>query len=337
VALLALAWASGPALALDRPPGAHVVDAAGLLDGAARARLERLLGALLRDADVELVVASVPALAGADLAEATGALLERWAVGRRTRGDRGLLLLLAVREARARLAVSYALEPLLPDGFVGYVGREQLAPYVREGRLAEGLEATVELLVARVTDAVASRDVEGRTPPGGAFRGGGAGAEAPVAGTALAAAPASPEARRRFGPQPTPELAWARFLELHRQGIRDPELGLYDEAARRRLRSRPPTEAAMRHVADLYAGRPAVVRVRGSRAAIVFLEDPEHRLAPWFFHRTPEGWQLDGAMYPGVIAYNHLNQWRFARRDHPYAFAFHDFTLDRHGFATPPR
>jgi hypothetical protein len=38
-------------------------------------------------------------------------------------------------------------------------------------------------------------------------------------------------------------------------------------------------------------------------------------------------------MYPGVIGYNHVNQWRFERRDHPYAFAFSDFRLDDHGFA----
>jgi hypothetical protein len=29
-----------------------------------------------------------------------------------------------------------------------------------------------------------------------------------------------------------------------------------------------------------------------------------------------------------------LNHWRFTRRDHPYAFAFRDFVIDPHGFAS---
>jgi hypothetical protein len=119
----------------------------------------------------------------------------------------------------------------------------------------------------------------------------------------------------------------------HWRGVRDPALALYDEEARTRLRS---TVAALRHVAKLYAAKTPTIRVRGDRAAVVFLEDAGHRLAPWFFRHTSEGWRLDGGMYPGVIVYNHLNQWRFVHRDHTYAFAFDDFSIDSHGFASPP-
>jgi uncharacterized protein len=345
-AWLALALAAAPlarpggtaaaAPGLSRAAGAHVVDAAGLLTAPARARIERLLAALLRDADVELVVATLPGPGGAAIADDADRLLETWAVGRRSRGDRGLLLAISPAEARTRLSVGYALEGVLPDAFVAFVQREQMAPYFRQGRVAEGIEATVELLVTRTAEEVARPPARAGSdaPPG--FRGGGAGAgaRAPLGG-GLPGPPPAPDAAR-FGPQPTPELAWARFLEVHRRGIRDPALGLYDAEAQARLRARPHTEAGLRHVAELYAGRSPVIRTRGGRAAVVFLDDPDHRLAPWFFRRTPEGWRLDGAMYPGVIAYNHLNQWRFARRDHPYAFAFEDFRVDAHGFATPP-
>jgi uncharacterized protein len=321
---------------LARAAGAHVVDAAGLLAAPARARIERLLGALRRDADVELVVATVPGLGGATIAGVADRLLEEWGVGRQTRGDRGLLLVIAPAEAETRLAVSYALEGVLPDALVSYVQREQMAPFFRQGRVGEGIEATVELLVTRTVEEIGRRaGAAGAGPPAG-FRGGGAGAaaSAPIGGGLPAPSAAADAAR--FGPQPTPELAWARFLEVHRRGIRDPALGLYDAEARARLRARPHTDAGLRHVAELYAGRSPVIRARGDRAAVVFLDDPDHRLAPWFFRRTPEGWRLDGGMYPGVIAYNHLNQWRFARRDHPYAFAFEDFRIDARGFATPP-
>ena len=108
----------------------------------------------------------------------------------------------------------------------------------------------------------------------------------------------------------------------------------YDAAAQAHLRDRPQTDAGQDHIARLYTGRRYEVRVRGNRAVVVFPDDPRHLLAPWFFHRTEAGWRLDGRMYPGIIRYNHLNQWRFVRRDHPYAFAFTDYTIDTNGFAT---
>jgi hypothetical protein len=138
--------------------------------------------------------------------------------------------------------------------------------------------------------------------------------------------------RAYFGAQPTPELAWERFLELNRRRIKNADLGIYDEAARR-LVDGFSSEAGQAHIARLYADAKHTIRVSGERAAVVFLEDPDHTLAPWFFHRTQDGWQLDGGMYPDVIGYNDKNQWRFRQLDHPYMFAFADFRFDRHGFA----
>lgn len=138
--------------------------------------------------------------------------------------------------------------------------------------------------------------------------------------------------RAYFGAQPTPELAWARFLELNRRRIKDADLGIYDEKARQ-LAERTNGGAGQAHIARLYADAQHTIRVSGDRAAAVFLDDPNHTLAPWFFHRTEVGWQLDGGMYPDVIGYNDKNQWRFRRLDHPYMFAFSDFRFDRNGFA----
>ena len=33
-----------------------------------------------------------------------------------------------------------------------------------------------------------------------------------------------------------------------------------------------------------------------------------------------------------AIAFNHRNPWHFRTLDHPYMFAFADWTFDRHGF-----
>ncbi len=42
-------------------------------------------------------------------------------------------------------------------------------------------------------------------------------------------------------------------------------------------------------------------------------------------------------MFPDVIGYNHDNQWFFKTRDHPYTWAFENYTIDGRGFATPGR
>ncbi len=109
-------------------------------------------------------------------------------------------------------------------------------------------------------------------------------------------------------------------------------MGIYDDEAKQFMRGAV-TNAGQDHIAGLYEGERATVRIDNGRAVVLFLDDPNHLLAPWFFHETREGWQLDGSMYPDVIGYNHLNQWRFRRRDHGYMFAFADFRLDQNGFA----
>ncbi|MEZ4484814.1 MAG: hypothetical protein R2864_09500 [Syntrophotaleaceae bacterium] len=38
---------------------------------------------------------------------------------------------------------------MYPDGFVGYVEERQMTPFFQAGRVGAGIEATVELLVAR--------------------------------------------------------------------------------------------------------------------------------------------------------------------------------------------
>ncbi|HUP41580.1 MAG TPA: TPM domain-containing protein [Thermoanaerobaculia bacterium] len=309
------------------------VDEAGIVAPDSERRLEGLLSALLEEGGIELVGLTVPSLSSEPIDRFANRRLEEWRIGEAS-GGRGMLLVVAVEERMVRLEVSYELEGLLPDAFVGYLERAQMAPYFADGHVGPGVEAAVELIVNRVLAEIGAPDQATALLSGkGDHLGGGAGAAIPVQFEGGSERPEpDPTLRQRFGPQPTPRHAWKAFLETNRRRIKDPDLGLYDEAARERMRGTV-TDAGQDHVARLYAGREPVVRREGDRAVILFPDDPDHRLAPWFFHRTTEGWRLDGAVVPEVVAYNHRNQWRFRRRDHPYMFAFHDFRFDEHGFA----
>lgn len=148
----------------------------------------------------------------------------------------------------------------------------------------------------------------------------------------LAAACGSEEPpAERYAAQPTPELAWERFLELNERRVKETELGIYDEAAKRLVR-RNNEDAGQAHIARLYRRSEPAVRTSGDRAAIVFLDDPRQVLAPWFFRRGAEGWQLDGHAQFNVVGYDGRNRWRFRNQIHPYMFAFEDFHFDARGY-----
>ena len=253
-----------------RPNSApSVIDETARLSPARRAHLTRQLDAVLRDADVEIVVLLVPALGGVPIERYAETRFEALRVGARTRGNRGALLVVAAHEQLVRLAVSYDLEPIFPDAFAGYVQTAQMRPYFQHGRLVEGIEATAELLARRALEGIAGHAYDPATVtsrPPNAPRTGGGGAQASLSAPSLRDPSRSPAVLRdAFGPQPTAEAAWMRFLELNRLRVKNPDLGLYDGAAQAHLARHPQTAAGHDHIAALYGGQRYNIRVRGER------------------------------------------------------------------------
>jgi uncharacterized protein len=67
-------------------------------------------------------------------------LFKRWGIGQKGK-DNGVLLLVALKDRKARIEVGYGLEPVLPDALAGRVLDEELFPAFRKGRYADGLLA----------------------------------------------------------------------------------------------------------------------------------------------------------------------------------------------------
>ena len=343
---VALLWAGctppDDPLRPGRPPaGSFVLDRAGVVHSESLDRMNQTLEALLRETDIEILAVSMPSLAGHPIGSFTEELFEHWEVGERTRANRGVLLVVAAEEERVRLAVSYDLEDIFTDTFISVIEHEQLVPYFESNMVGEGVEATMELLARRAYEKIRGQaydPLEARSDLG-RYRAGGAGVETEVdleGGPPEAVESVDASLKDYFGPQSTPGEAWARFVEVNRRLIKDTSLGLYDEATQVHLRKRPNTDAGQKHLANLYDGHSPTIREQGGRAVILFPDDLDHLRAPWFFHRGVDGWRLDGSVLPNVIVYNHRNQWRFKSLDHAYMFAFHDYSFDQHGFATPP-
>jgi uncharacterized protein len=143
-----------------------VNDYARLLSGETRQRLESRLTEREQATGAQMVVAIFRSLEGESLEDFSVRLAERWRVGQKSL-DNGVILLVFVQERRMRLEVGYGLEPVLPDAVAAQIIREAIGPRFREQRYADGLEAAVDAVYARVDTRGApgtSRDVRSVPP-----------------------------------------------------------------------------------------------------------------------------------------------------------------------------
>jgi len=133
----------------------------------------------------------------------------------------------------------------------------------------------------------------------------------------------------------TPQQAVESYLAAMRARNGSPDLELYSRDTRRMLRDWVMTPAQMDAVAAAYRrcpkGAPALDE-RGDRAVIRYPVEAR-ACAPWFLVREDGLWRLDFANAQRVLRFGGGNAWHFATgQRHPYAFAFADWSLDRHGY-----
>lgn len=148
------------ALAVPPAPPGRVADYAGLLAPAAAARIDARLAEHERRTGSQMVVAIFRSLEGDDLEDYSIRLAQQWRIGRKGLDD-GVILLIFVDDRRVRLEVGYGLEPVLPDAEAGRIIRELIAPAFRQERYAEGIEAAVAAISARLVAGAA----QPATPP----------------------------------------------------------------------------------------------------------------------------------------------------------------------------
>ena len=76
---------------------------------------------------------------------------------------------------------------------------------------------------------------------------------------------------------------------------------------------------------------PEKIVVSGEYAVIRY--PASHRTqAPYFLRKGDNGWMLDMATMSQVVRMNHRNMWMFKSMDHPFMFAFRDWSFDKNGF-----
>lgn len=123
-------------------PAVYVHDYAGWLDAGQKAQLEQKLRAYRDSTSTQIVVMIRPDIGDYDKASYAFELGNRWGIGRADK-DNGVVMLVKT-EAPERgifIATGYGTEGALPDITAGRIIRNTMAPFFRENRYYEGIDA----------------------------------------------------------------------------------------------------------------------------------------------------------------------------------------------------
>jgi uncharacterized protein len=145
----ALAPAFGQSVKDLPPPTDYVSDFAHVMSEPAKTQLDRLCGEVDREAHAQIAVVTVNTLNGESVEQYAVELEDAWKVGKKG-SDRGVIVLLAVKDRKRFIETGYGLEGILPDGKVGDIGR-QMVPMLR----SNDFDGAVTLAVDEISQIIA--------------------------------------------------------------------------------------------------------------------------------------------------------------------------------------
>ncbi len=329
----ALIWLLAACSNQDKP---HFIDdQPGLLALEEKTHLQSYNKALLNDLDIhfKLIILDKPA---SDINHTASQVFGK--LGERTGAARGLLFLVDPIGRQTRIEVGYDLEQIFPDIFVGYLEQQQMVPFFSKGRVGAGIEATTELLVARVQRAIAGHEFDPTEEQLDLnYFSGGGGARISVEIDSEPVPKPHTGNTGDFLPQDSPEKTLQSYMHVLRIHMKDPALPLYTPQSRKFLARWVVTDAQQKHeLQGLEALKPEQIRINGNYAVIRYpVQERLH--SPYFLEKSTEGWMLDFHTMSRCLQMNHQNMWRFKSTDHPYMFGFEDWYFDANGFPAGSR
>ena len=127
-----------------------MVDDAHILSPATKASLESQLADLERKSTIQLVVATIPSLAGQDVETYANTLFRHWSLGQAQKNN-GVLFVIAPSDHKMRIEVGYGLEGTLTDATSKLIIANAAAPRFKKGDYDGGVSRAVEDIVTALT------------------------------------------------------------------------------------------------------------------------------------------------------------------------------------------
>src|SRR5256885_7436224 len=123
-------------------PTNYVNDFAHVLSPDTTAELNDIAQQVDQKAKAQIAVVTINSLDGRDIENYAVDLFKQWGIGSKST-NRGVLILIAVKDHRYRTEVGYALEPILPDGKVGGFWRE-VVPLLKQGDYDQAIKQNTQ-------------------------------------------------------------------------------------------------------------------------------------------------------------------------------------------------
>ncbi|MBI5573725.1 MAG: TPM domain-containing protein [Elusimicrobia bacterium] len=131
---------------IPQKPVGYVNDFANILDDKTKSELLSLIIQVEQKTSAEIAMVTVSSLEGMSVEDYAEKLFKKWGIGKK-RKDNGVLVLIAPNERKVRIEVGYGLEPVLPDGLVGEIIREQFIPAFKRNNFSDGITSGVKRIV----------------------------------------------------------------------------------------------------------------------------------------------------------------------------------------------
>jgi tetratricopeptide (TPR) repeat protein len=317
---------------LDASPG-RVADAAQALGGFA-GTLEGLAGSWMEDLGVDVQVASVN-----DTERGVDALAPELFQARRVGAEAptgGILVLLNPARSEARIEVSYQLEPVFPDAFVGRLGQDQLVPYASYGfagmAVMDVLHFLKDFAYLKAARGELALDASYRERPEfqakASFLSGGAGARVDLASLPSDAelkARVPDERRGRYAPSRDPLESAAAWERVQGDLAGDPTLEILTPGSRVQRARYPiaPFEELERH-RRIVASKPLHAIELGDRA-VVDSRTPAPGFVPILLHREGGLWRVDQVETWKNLMFDQTGEYVLRNSESPYAFGLRRF------------
>ena len=129
----------------------YVVDQSGIIDSAARSRIEGWILELKQKTTAEAAVVTVDSTGPLSIEEYAVNLFQRFGIGQKGR-DNGVLLLVAYKDRHMRIEVGYGLEGAITDAYSSRIINTIMVPEFKEGHFSDGIEkgtAAIVTLIAK--------------------------------------------------------------------------------------------------------------------------------------------------------------------------------------------
>ncbi len=139
----------GPDGLLAVPRLARVSDSTGVLAPQEAQALDAKLAAFEVEHGSQIAIVVVESTQPEPIEDFAHRVGEAWKIGRAGIGD-GVLILVAVKDRRARIDVARSLEGAIPDALASRIIRERMGPHFAKGDYAGGLSATLDGVFALI-------------------------------------------------------------------------------------------------------------------------------------------------------------------------------------------